>query len=69
MSLQVCPECQHLIDASAFECAHCGRRFRDTRLQRLIRISIRLLIVLVVISTVVGGTIFLIQQGNASVTK
>ncbi|MGE3317144.1 MAG: hypothetical protein AB7O26_18660 [Planctomycetaceae bacterium] len=68
MSLQVCPGCQHLIDASGFACAHCGRRFRETRLQRILRISIRVMIAAIVVSAVIGGTIFLIQQGNAGVT-
>lgn len=67
MSLQVCPECQHLIDAEAYSCAHCGKHFRDTRRQRIVRLGIRMMIVLVVVSALIGGAIFLIQQGNASV--
>jgi hypothetical protein len=66
MSLQVCPDCQHLTDTGAYTCAHCGRRFRETGRQRFVRIAIRTMLVVVVVSALIGGALFLIQQGNAS---
>jgi uncharacterized paraquat-inducible protein A len=66
MSLEVCPECQHIIQSDVAACPHCGQRFRETLAQRLLRYFVRLLLVLTAIAAVAGVVFYLLPRGELS---
>ena len=65
MSLEACPECQHIIQSDVAACPHCGHQFRETTAQRLRRYAIRIAVVGVIVSAIVGVVFVLLRQGNS----
>ena len=63
MSLETCPECQHIIQSDIDACPHCGLRFRETVARRLIRYAVGAVLVLAVIAAVVGAVIYWLPGG------